>query len=699
MSPAMVQPPHDPSILLAPDSHPSASYTKYLRPWNQVPSWEQCRKAINGAIEDAAAAPLEIELPLPSSPGGFDWRIFVANHEWREELLGHGGITKAIARKHGKTRHYHLLFSCVDGTVFMLTRNTLRRFDSNGAQHIVKSSDKAVKVAFRKSLEGLRKSGKRGPAGEEEGVVSQFNASLRDMMAAFVKDVLIGVPLGNPKSSDWVKLVDNPEVIMVKEDARMVPRLVDEDMKVRWVQYVREHFELMKMSPAQAAKLGQVKNDEIQEALRTTEGLPAMAAKLRRRAALISSPSAGAQSDVVLEPGTEVSIRLEPGVVTYKPFSFFVSVTTDECSGFLEVSRAPYVDDPLLEGLAGSSESVARRYAAADADRARPREVRPRYLPRLDTPTISSLEGIPDLSRDELVLSRLDETVDYQENSTSRGWKLTSGGNHDQQEPLAWHGAEFTLKRSQGRAVGPQKILLRLAELEGNLSIGLTECDLPSCVCRRKYPGAKQGKRQGCRNSVGFNSDGVKWNRGKPDKMDTYRMHQVDLLALVLTSAGTDKFARVEIGVSHNHSPTEIFPVKLESDSPSGGRLVIRASGRWTIDLLVGEGSGHPVRGAPLWRALPVVKEEPESEADCEMLDAAPSASLRPDLPGYAAYVNSQQHSSFRWMTVDVVSPSAWNVTEFVGVVSGVKIALLPSRVSSTRDRMESACSSLLCSS
>ncbi|KAF4727572.1 hypothetical protein FOZ62_025607, partial [Perkinsus olseni] len=145
MPPAMIQPPHDPSILLAPDSHSSASYTKYLRPWNQVPSWEQCRKAINGAIEDAAAAPLEIELPLPSSPGGFDWRIFVANHEWREELLGHGGITKAIARKHGKTRHYHLLFSCVDGTAFMLTRNTLRRFDSNGAQHIVKSSDKAVK--------------------------------------------------------------------------------------------------------------------------------------------------------------------------------------------------------------------------------------------------------------------------------------------------------------------------------------------------------------------------------------------------------------------------------------------------------------------------------------------------------------------------------------------------------------------------
>ncbi|KAF4736703.1 hypothetical protein FOZ63_006071 [Perkinsus olseni] len=378
----------------------------------------------------------------------------------------------------------------------------------------------------------------------------------------------------------------------------------------------------MKMSPAQAAKLGQVKNDEIQEALRTTEGLPAMAAKLRRRAALISSPSTGAQSDVVLEPGTEVSIRLEPGVVTYKPFSFFVSVTADDCSGYLEVSRAPYDAEPLLGALAGSSESVARRYAAADADRARPREVRRRYLPRLDTPTITNLEGIPDLDRDEFVLCRLDETVDYQENSTSRGWRLTSGGNHDQQEPLAWHGAEFTLKRSQGRAVGPQKVLLRLADLEGNLSIGLTECDLPSCVCRRKYPGAKQGKRQGCRNSVGFNSDGVKWNRGKPDKMDTYRMHQGDLLALVLTSAGTDKFARVEIGVSHNHSPMEIFPVKLESDSPPGGRLVIRASGRWTIDLLVGEGSGHPPRGAPLWRALPVVKEEPESEADCEMLDA-----------------------------------------------------------------------------
>ncbi|KAF4718364.1 hypothetical protein FOZ63_020999 [Perkinsus olseni] len=279
MSPAMVQPPHDPSILLAPDSHPSASYTKYLRPWNQVPSWEQCRKAINGAIEDAAAAPLEIELPLPSIPGGFDWRIFVANHEWREELLGHGGITRAVARKHSRTVHYHLLFACANGTSFMLTRNTLRWFDSNGAQHIVKSSDKAVKVAFRESLEGLRKSGKRGPAGEEEGVVSQFNASLRDMMAAFVKDVLIGVPLGDPKSSDWVKLVDNPEVIMVKEDARMVPQLVDEDMKGRWVQYVREHFEVMKMSPAQAAKLGQVKNDEIQEASRTTEGLPAMAAK------------------------------------------------------------------------------------------------------------------------------------------------------------------------------------------------------------------------------------------------------------------------------------------------------------------------------------------------------------------------------------------------------------------------------------
>lgn len=297
----------DASILLSSEECSSANYTKYLRPWNQVPSWEQCRKAINDAVEDASAAEVEVELLPPSSLGGFDWRIFVANHEWREELLGHGGITKAVARTHRRTRHHHLLFSCVDGSSFMLTRNTLRRFDSNGEQHIVKSSEKAVKVAFREALSGIRKSGKRGPCDkEEDDVVAQFNASLRDMMASFFRDVLIGVPLGSSNSSEWIKFVDNPEVIKVKEDARMVPQLVAEvisqlvvlavcprtlrgreecdqsfqELKSRWIAYVRENFKVIRMSSAQAAKLGQLKNDEIQEASRATGDSPAIAAKV-----------------------------------------------------------------------------------------------------------------------------------------------------------------------------------------------------------------------------------------------------------------------------------------------------------------------------------------------------------------------------------------------------------------------------------
>lgn len=105
--------------------------------------------------------------------------------------------------------------------------------------------------------------------------------------------------------------------------------------------------------------------------------------------------------------------------------------------------------------------------------------------------------------------------------------------------------------------------------------------------------------------------------------MKAYQICQGDLLALILVSAGSDKFARVEIGVSQNQSSMTILPVKLESDSPGGGRLVIRASGSATIDLLLGDGPSRTLgQGVPLWQALPAVKEEPESEADCDMPDA-----------------------------------------------------------------------------
>ncbi|EEQ97527.1 hypothetical protein Pmar_PMAR004033 [Perkinsus marinus ATCC 50983] len=442
-------------------------------------------------------------------------------------------------------------------------------------------------------------------------------------MASFFRDVLIGVPLGSSNSSEWIKFVDNPEVIKVKEDARMVPQLVDEELKSRWIAYVRENFKVIRMSSAQAARLGQLKNDEIQEASRATGDSPAIAAKLRREAALLPLASIEAQSSsVLLKSGTEVSIRLQAGVIVFKSFSFFVNVATDASSGYLELCRAPYNTEPLLESISEPSDGAVRRYEASDADRARVREARPHQLPRLDTPTIIGVGDVPDLNRDELVLSRLDETVDYQENSTNRGWRLIYRGNVDPQEPLLWHGAEFTLKGSRRRVEGQKKIFVRLASLQGNLSIGLTECDDPSCVCRRKYPGAKQGKKS-CRKSVGFNSDGVKWNRGKPVQMKAYQICQGDLLALILVSAGSDKFARVEIGVSQNQSSMTILPVKLESDSPGGGRLVIRASGSATIDLLLGDGPSRTLgQGVPLWQALPAVKEEPESEADCDMPDA-----------------------------------------------------------------------------
>ncbi|KAF4671348.1 PIH1 domain containing, partial [Perkinsus chesapeaki] len=343
---------------------------------------------------------------------------------------------------------------------------------------------------------------------------------------------------------------------------------------------------------------------------------------LLRQAPLLPVPSLEAKTDVVLEAGQRVSIRLQPGVVSFKPFAFFVHVATDECYGYIQVSQAPYDDEPLLQSISPTP-TATQRYESTDADRAHLRsdDARPRRQLALDTPTITEVADIPSLSRDEFILCRMDDGVDYCENSTSRGWQLSCHGNDDPQEPLVWHGAEFTLKRSQLQTFGAQKVLLRLQELEGNLSIGLSECDDLLCVCRRKYPGGKQGKKC-CRKAVGFNSDGVKWNRGRPVQMNTGNIQQGDLLALVLVSAGSDKFARVEVGVSRHHTPAVVLPVKLESDAPAGGRLVLRASGRFTIDLLLGEGSSSEASRAPLWQALPLLKEEPEAESDCDMPDA-----------------------------------------------------------------------------
>ncbi|KAF4744091.1 hypothetical protein FOZ62_008660, partial [Perkinsus olseni] len=67
---------------------------------SSVPTWWMCRKAKRQVTDQATDS--EITLPYSIDLGhgqAFDWRVYVANHRWHDELLGLDGIVRATASR------------------------------------------------------------------------------------------------------------------------------------------------------------------------------------------------------------------------------------------------------------------------------------------------------------------------------------------------------------------------------------------------------------------------------------------------------------------------------------------------------------------------------------------------------------------------------------------------------------------------
>lgn len=192
---------------------------------DSVPEWWMCRKAKRQVREYSSEAAAEVTLPFAISLGRgykFDWRVYVANHRWCEELLAFGGIVKATASRHEVNHHYHFYLHCGNGDKLLLTENTLRRYDTKGEVHWMRQSQRAVLKAFDEALGVLKGEGWQLTEMDGWYFTGNFNATIRDMLAEFFSHAVFGVALGDPTSSEWIKVLEDPAVISIREDPNML---------------------------------------------------------------------------------------------------------------------------------------------------------------------------------------------------------------------------------------------------------------------------------------------------------------------------------------------------------------------------------------------------------------------------------------------------------------------------------------------